>query len=1303
MLCYVEKAPIYAVVDTAADVTIISDKVFAKLGYDAKVHKTVKMWAAGEGQVFDAKKLEPVPVTVGKNVLQWSIFVAPINDDMLLGIDILKALRAAIDLDDETLHCQSETLPLIRAGARSKDLGGHVCRVRLTKGIEIPAQSELVLPVDFPTPPKSQYLELESNQNLPVLVANSVFTTGSVPFVNLMNNTSSTITMPKGVELGVFRPLEESSFVEELHVSQCKVPPPHTSKVLPERLKPLLEGASDKLGAADREELRKTLIEFQDVFAESEFDLGNFTALHHHIDTGDSPPIKLPLRKTPLHFLGDEEKLLDEMLRAEIIEPSTSSWAAAPVLVRKKNGKLRWCIDFRLCNQVTKPDVYPMPLMSDCIDALDGNVWFSKLDANSAYWQIPLAPESKEKTAFRTRQGLFQFNKLPFGLSNAPSTFCRAMNLVLRGMNWKTVLSFLDDICVLGRSSADHIKNLREVFQRFREFGLKLKPEKCELFQEEIEFLGRKVNAQGMTLTDHSISVIRGWKEPSSVKEVQQFLGLANYHRNFIKNFSQKAEPLNRLLKKKSFFWGEEQAQAFRQLQEELLSPGVLSIPNPDDKFILDTDACDTAIGAELIQVQGGVEKVIAYGSFALSQAQQKYCTTRKELLAVVRFTNHFRHYLLGRQFLVRTDHNSLTWLMNFRHVEGQLARWLEELQRFSMEIQHRPGIKHGNADALSRRTSPESCNLTASSLPCRGCNHCVKVENKWKEFEQLIDDVVELSSRPISTIEGEQPVRKGAHMDPSVRLVVTRPSVRLGEPCLPAGQSAPTPSVRPVVQTGPQSSDEDDDDDNDAPWTDATVREAQEKDASLTFLRLWLENTQTPTEAELKLAGPIEKFYWANRDRFKISEGIVYHMGENRDQLVIPESLKSEILKLCHDIPTSGHQGIARTKERIQRNYFWFRINKDVVDHIARCMECALSKTGNRKLKHPMVVNQAGIPMEKVHIDFLGPLPKSKKGNEHILVMVDSFTKWIECIPLQSQTAEVTARAAVNGFFSRFGYPLQLVSDQGRNFESNLFSEMCKLLHIRKSRTTAYRPSANGQAERMNRTLMAAVRCFVGKCHDEWDEYVPLIASAIRSSVNRNTGFTPNRMMLGREVNTPAEIMVPNPMGEPSSPVDLVRNLESHLQLAHKTARETLKVELKRAKSYYDLNKRVGTFQKGDVVFCLNHAPQDKLHPKWVGPCVVLEVRSPFLFKLKNRNREWTANHDSLKPYLGTNLPIWVKKLQKKIAEDKLNTFCLCGKPDDGLLMVECQSCLDWFHGKCVKLTRRQANRIDYVCPDCL
>ncbi|GFO10265.1 Pol polyprotein [Plakobranchus ocellatus] len=255
---------------------------------------------------------------------------------------------------------------------------------------------------------------------------------------------------------------------------------------LPSYLEPLWLDSKTELDDQQAESLQSLLAEYQDVFAKSDFDLGNFTAVYHNVDTGQAGPIKQRMRRTPIHFKGEEDAHLDKMLEAGVVQPSVSEWASPPVLVRKRDGSMRWCVDYRALNKITRKDVFPLPRIEDCVDALDGHLWFSKLDANSAYWQVRLDEESKSKTAFCTRRGLFEFVRMPFGLCNAHATFSRVINLVLSGLNWESVLAFLDDVCVLSRSYDDHIDNLRKVFERFRTYGLRLKPRKCSLFRREV-------------------------------------------------------------------------------------------------------------------------------------------------------------------------------------------------------------------------------------------------------------------------------------------------------------------------------------------------------------------------------------------------------------------------------------------------------------------------------------------------------------------------------------------------------------------------------------------------------------------------------------------------------------------------------------------------------------------------------------------------------------------------------------------------------------------------------------------------
>ena len=319
-----------------------------------------------------------------------------------------------------------------------------------------------------------------------------------------------------------------------------------------------------------------------------------------------------------------------------------------------------------------------------------------------------------------------------------------------------------------------------------------------------------------------------------------------------------------------------------------------------------------------------------------------------------------------------------------------------------------------------------------------------------------------------------------------------------------------------------------------------------------------------------------------------------------------------------------------------------------------------------------------------------------------------------MEIIPLPSQTAEVTARAAVNEFFSRFGCPFHLFSDQGRNFESRLFAAMCDVLQIQKTRTTPYRLSANGQAERYNRTLMDAVRCFIGKKQNQWDVHLPQLAAAMRSSVNRSTGYTPNKLMLGREINMPADIVFPSPNITSNENVDsYVQDLVSNMKNAHETARKTLKTSQKILKARYDLRVLQRPYQEGDIVYLLDTASVKgkcrKLLPPWKGPAIITKRITSALFRVKLRNASFSVNHDRMKPCRDRTLPNWIVnfKPQSENEEDKdvedSRIYCFCKKPWDNQFMIQCDFCEEWYHGKCVDVTPTEALHIDkYKCRAC-
>ena len=1269
-----------AVVDTAAEVTIMSDNIYQSLRPIPPVIKNVVLNTAGRNMKMKGMIVGPVEMTLGKNKFSEFVYVAPIDDDMLLGVDLLRKHGAYINIPDSLLSFQGECVAM-----SCGEEADTVSQVVLLDSTTIPPRS--VKRVKCNTNASFDQFLVEPDVNLVGLVPRTLHKCKDAVELYALNPTDVHIHWKRGqivgeaIKVSVIEPTVYEPSTEK-HVRQVDI---SADAQIPSHLQSLWERSSEHLVPEQQEILKDLLLEYECVFARDEFDLGNFTEITHPIDTGDAQPIKQKMRRTPMNFVQEERAHLNKMLSAGVIQPSMSEWASAPVLVRKRDGGVRWCIDYRRLNKVTKKDVYPLPCIEECLDTLAENTWFSKLDANSAYWQIKIRKEDREKTAFISKHGLFEFVRMSFGLCNAPATFSRVMNLVLRGLTWNIALAFLDDVVVLGTSFSDHVKNLRQVLERFRDYKLKLKPKKCSFFQQRVEFLGREVDGSGLHLKEEHVNAVVGWPTPTCTKEVEQFLGLVNYHRVFLKDCAKIVGPLYGLTGKNEFHWEEEHQYAFEQVKELMTTAPVLVLPNSVDHFILDTDASGTAIGAELIQLQEGQERVIAYGSLSLSPEQRRYCVTRRELLAVVRFTRQYRHYLLGKSFTVRTDHGSLTWLLNFKEPQGQVARWLEELGQYHMKIEHRPGRRHQNADALSRiPDSDYPCEnyrlgVRPEGLPCGGCSYCQKAHDNWSHFVDVVDDVVPLArKKQISevTVDSSNDVSYGiTHMDVIVH------------------EDSPIVFVNGVTI------------DDTTPSTDVdltsseSLRKEQESDPQLHCLRRWLISKEEPDEGTIFLLDPTGKFFWINRDLFLIKDGIIWKKDDDKPLLVIPQSLRQEVIKLNHDLPSAGHTGINRTKGKLKSKYFWHGMTKDVQEYIRKCATCNMNKKAVRRGKHPLVNYHAGAPMERVHLDFLGPLPKTSQGNEHILMMVDQFTKWVECVPLPSQKAEVTAHAAVGEFFCRFGCPFQIFTDQGRNFESRLFTNVCKALQIHKARTTPYRPSSNGQVERFNRTLMDAVRCYIGKSQNQWDKFISQIAGAIRSSVNRSTGFTPNKLMLGREINLPADLVYPIPTPAPVSMEDYAANLSQSILQAHETARATLRSTQRHMKRDYDVKVHLREFKEGDRVYVLDTATPKgksrKLLAPWRGPAVIRKKYTPYLYQVIYRNKAITMNHDRLKKCTDTS------DLPKK--QTKKDLYCFCKGPDDGSFMIQCDGCDEWFHGNCVGVTPGEGMLIDkYFCPFC-
>ena len=639
-----------------------------------------------------------VNVTVEGHTLSHQFIVADhITAEAILGMDFLEKNECILDLCKGRLSMKDLGVVQLRPHSLKKPC--TPAKVNLVETLTIPATAEVEVMAKLHTEDNNQMWMVENASTVPIMVARALVKPkyGLVP-LRIINTNLTPVKVYKGSTVAQAELLDESTInvVSENSMDQPSPHEPVSSQGIPQDMIP--EDITDD----EKEKLLALLELYMDVIG-NDNDLGCTKVLHHNIDTGSASPIRQPVRRLSLPAKEEVKKLLGEMLQKNVISPSTSPWASPIMLVRKKDGSTRFCVDYCKVNCLTRKDAYPIP---ETLDTLAGAKLFSTLDLRSGYWQVQVNPEHWEKTAFCTSEGLFEFNVMPFGLCNAPATFQRLMDSVLAGLHWKTYLVYIDDIIVVGKSFDEHLCNLQAVFERLRQAGLKLHPRKCHLLRHKVTYLGHVVSAQGIAPDLDKTDRVNLWPIPHSAKEVQQFLGLANYYCRFIKDFASLAKPLHRLTEKgREFTWTQESDQAFNTLKQKLTSAPVLALPNWSKSFLLDTDASETGISAVLSQVQDdGSECVIAYASRLLSKQERNYCVTRKELLAVVTFLQHFRPYLIWSLFTIRTDHSALTWLQNFKQPEGQLARWLEKLQEFQFTIVHRPGRAHANADALSRQ-----------------------------------------------------------------------------------------------------------------------------------------------------------------------------------------------------------------------------------------------------------------------------------------------------------------------------------------------------------------------------------------------------------------------------------------------------------------------------------------------------------------------------------------------------------------------------------------------------------------------
>ena len=451
------------------------------------------------------------------------------------------------------------------------------------------------------------------------------------------------------------------------------------------------------------------------MFSRGPIDLCHTDLVRHEINLADKTPFKEPVRRISPALFEEVREHISEMLEAEAIRPSQSPYSSNVVVVRKKDGTIRLCIDFRKLNLRTIKDAYPIPRIEDSLHLLVGSRFFTKLDLKAGYWQVELKEEDKHKTAFHVGNlGFYECNRMPFGLCNAPATFQRLMERAMGDLNLRDCLIYLDDIIIFSDTFESHLSRLEAVFQRLHEYNLKLKASKCEFFRTQVTYLGHVVSEDGIKTDPEKLKVLKDWPIPKNVKDVRKFLGFAGYYRRFVKGFARIVRPLNDLLvgnstKKPSrrrtpFQWGETQQRAFETIIEKLSNPPVLAYADYRKPFKLHTDASSSGLGAVLYQHHDGIDRVIAYASRSLKPSERNYPAHKLEFLALKwAITDKFHDYLYGATFEVVTDNNPLTYVLTTAKLDATGHRWVAALSNYNFSLTYRSGKLNQDADGLSR------------------------------------------------------------------------------------------------------------------------------------------------------------------------------------------------------------------------------------------------------------------------------------------------------------------------------------------------------------------------------------------------------------------------------------------------------------------------------------------------------------------------------------------------------------------------------------------------------------------------
>lgn len=978
-----------------------------------------------------------------------------------------------------------------------------------------------------------------------------------------------------------------------------------------------------------------------------------------------------------------------EFIERGWIEPSSSAWNSSVLFVPKPNGGLRFCVDYRYLNQSTVKDSHPIPDMRALTDSMRGANVYSALDLCSGFYQIPLSKESRPVTAFSTPLGLYQWCVMPMGLCNSPAVFQRAMNEVLREhIKAGYCLVYLDDVLIMSPSVEEHAKHLDAVLCALAASNLYCQLPKCHFALGELRYLGHLVNGQGVRPDPKKVATLDAWNPPLDlvselnavdtsrqhavvlrkriVAAVRSFVGFMQYFSRFIPRFSHLAALLHDQTKDNAPDWTDDCTHAWNQLRVCLSRSTLMFHPDFDLPFHVFFDASIRGIGGLVAQEHDSVMQPVAFCARRMKPAEVNYTTTEQEFLAMIFCFQTWRCYLDGPKVFVHTDHEPLTWLKSQKNISRRQARWLEFLSRFSFELLYIKGDRNVCADALSRMLTfpeetsrplpgdlwPHSATVAVLTPPiiCRPPGELARQEHAGPLCVFAVAPLIAAASERVfmggHTRRRAEQVDSRAAGEPSG---TKQSDTGSGAPCvsespapadpnsgrqvhsstvdLTSGASAGSSPVGlpPSQVSGPSDGPEvhppgdsvHSDREDGASFAEQADRlSAHERLFDTLFTRI---RSALLSDPEVKSD--------EQRRRLSLTENHGLLWRDNR--LYIPDSdgLRQDVLFWHHDVPWMAHLGIKRTLDMVESQFYWPRLRCDVETYVKTCTDCQSNKTDRRRRTpalSPLIPPTSC--WRTIGVDLIVDLPPTQEGHDSICVFVCHLSKMARLIPTHKNlTAKGFARLFMTHVFPHYGFPLDIISDRGVQWNNEFFRALCQRAGVKLNLSSSHHPQTNGLVERTNEVVEAALRHYVSAEMDDWDEMLPLIEFALNSSYHDSIQSTPFRMnrltlpanpfdvLLAKSQEQSTELsgwmgLTPATQGERTF-------LQCHAEFER--ARRCVHASKERMKARHD-GKGINThlYSIGDHIWfnvrhvALRHTSRrGKLLPKYWGPFKVIEL----------------------------------------------------------------------------------------------